>query len=124
MNDSCSPRKLEAGLAAAYSKSSVLKTSTMKSEPGLSTVITSADGVGSPSAAATALAASSGVSGSGSAAAADADAADSAETGTAGDRTSDAAPAAAPATAPFRKPRRLTRFFALAIRPLLMRHVL
>jgi hypothetical protein len=35
------PRKLEPGLAATYSKSSDLKTSTMKSPPGLSVVSTS-----------------------------------------------------------------------------------
>src|SRR5262245_56580969 len=36
--DSCSPRKLEPGFAAMYSKSSDLNTSTMKSDPGFSTV--------------------------------------------------------------------------------------
>src|SRR4030095_15670248 len=41
MKDSCRPRKLDAGFAAMYSKSSVLSTSTMKSEPGSSTVRTS-----------------------------------------------------------------------------------
>src|SRR6266850_4107864 len=33
MIDSCRPRKLEPGLAATYSKPSVLRTSTMKSDP-------------------------------------------------------------------------------------------
>src|SRR5258708_22930129 len=41
MIDSCSPRKLEPGLAEMYSKSRDLITSTMKSEPGRSVVSTS-----------------------------------------------------------------------------------
>src|SRR5882724_5446266 len=35
MSDSCSARKLDAGLQGRYLMSSVLMTSTMKSEPGL-----------------------------------------------------------------------------------------
>src|SRR5262245_34720622 len=42
MNDSCSPRKLDAGFAMTYSNPSVFSTSTMKSEPGFSTVSESA----------------------------------------------------------------------------------
>src|ERR1700733_4526592 len=41
MIDSCSPRKLEPGLAERYSKSRDLTTSTMKSEPGRFVVSTS-----------------------------------------------------------------------------------
>src|SRR5262245_56636908 len=39
MNDSCKPRKLDAGFATMCSKPSVFSTSTMKSEPGFATVI-------------------------------------------------------------------------------------
>src|SRR5687767_2515769 len=49
MNDSCSDRKLDPGLAATYSKPSDLNTSTMKSDPGRSVVITSTCATGSPS---------------------------------------------------------------------------
>src|SRR5450631_218917 len=41
MSDSCRARKLEPGLAQAYSKPSDFRTSTMKSEPGRSAVRTS-----------------------------------------------------------------------------------
>src|SRR5215470_11828897 len=47
MSDSCRPRKLEPGFAATYSKSSVFRTSTMKSPPGRSVVSTSTAGDGS-----------------------------------------------------------------------------
>src|SRR5262249_46452126 len=48
--DSCSARKLEPGLEAMYSKPRDLMTSTMKSEPAWSTVITSTlEGAGSAS---------------------------------------------------------------------------
>src|SRR5215471_8720299 len=43
MIDSCSERKLDPGLAAMYSKPRNLRTSTMKSDPGWSAVITSTD---------------------------------------------------------------------------------
>src|SRR5579871_514382 len=49
MMDSCSPRKLEPGLAKRYSKPSDLSTSTMKSEPGRSAVSTSTFAGGSVS---------------------------------------------------------------------------
>src|SRR5215470_15564056 len=47
MSDSCRPRKLEPGFAATYSRSSVFRTSTMKSPPGRSVVSTSTAGDGS-----------------------------------------------------------------------------
>src|SRR5262245_11818883 len=49
MIDSWIPRKLDPGLAATYSKSSDLITSTMKSPPGRSVVSTSTVGDGSVS---------------------------------------------------------------------------
>src|SRR5207237_3368111 len=76
----------------------VLKTSTMKSEPGLSTVRTSTSAAGGRDSAARILAAKVGVLGCEAACGA-------ASTGGA---TREAAPAAAPAAAPFRNPRRLT----------------
>src|SRR6266576_3583479 len=108
MNDSCSERKLEPGLAATYSKPSDLSTSTMKSEPGFSTVNTSPGETGSVSAANWAADGDGAVPRWGSAAARDTCCGSCApRTGTG--PTIAAAPAAALAAAPFRKPRRLTR---------------
>src|SRR5262245_4235102 len=96
MTDSCSPSKLEPGFAATYSKPSVLKTSTMKSEPGRSMMRDEMAG-GSPVSAANCAA-----DGSGAPDLVGADCAGSAATEGA------ATMAAAPAAAPLRKPRRST----------------
>src|SRR5580765_4354782 len=113
MNDSCSDRKLEPGLAATYSKPSDFSTSTMKSEPGFSTVrlsaATSVD-TGPVSAASWAAVGEGAAPRRGSAEARGtccccASCAPSTGTGP----TIAAAPAAALAAAPFKKPRRPKR---------------
>src|SRR5450830_1698500 len=98
MNDSCSERKLEPGLAAMYSKPSDLTTSTMKSDPGFSTVRTSTSWDSGSVSAANCLA-------EGDAAVPRGGVAGTCCAATTGP-TSAAAPAAAPTAAPFRKPPR------------------
>src|ERR1700733_15206749 len=97
MSDSWRLRKVLPGFAQRYSKFKVFKTSTMKSEPGRSTVTTSA-----------ALGASESGFSSGGGPAGRADGGDAAFTAcAAGVATS----AAVPAAAALRKSRRLTEFF-------------
>src|SRR5436190_9101536 len=111
MNDSCSERKLDPGLAATYSKPRDLSTSTMKSEPGFSTVrlstTTSAD-TGSVSAANWAAVGEGALPRRGSAAARGTCCGSCAPTTGTGP-TIAAAPAAALAAAHLRKPRRPKR---------------
>src|SRR5262245_19625057 len=118
MNDSWMPLKLEAGLDAMYSNPSVLITSTMKSEPGLSTRKTcSSGGKGSVSAAWIILAVSAGVIGGDTVApcpGSNGSALEGEACPLVG-RTIVAAPAAAPATAPLRNPRRPTCLSVVAM---------
>src|SRR5262245_48545610 len=110
MIDSCSARKVDPGLAAMYSIPSDLMTSSMKSDPGLSVVYTSARGGGGLVSAAARAALGSGVTCRAVCVAC-------AASGCAIDGF--ATNAAAPAAAPFKNPRRLTEaptpFFDLAI---------
>src|SRR2546423_290408 len=112
MNDSCSERKLEPGLAATYSKPSDLSTSTMKSDPGFSTVSTSTastPGETGPVSAANCAADGDGAVPRWGSTAARGPCCGSCAPRTGTGPTIAAAPAAALAAAPFRKPRRLTR---------------
>src|SRR6185503_7909100 len=106
MNDSCKPRKLDAGFATTCSKPSVFSTSTMKSEPGFSTVNESPSATSGAVSAASACAACDGDKG---AAGDGASAVDCAAAGTAG-------AASAAAAAPRKNLRRSTREGDFAIR--------
>src|SRR5262245_52889104 len=99
MNDSCKPRKLDAGFATMCSKPSVFSTSTMKSEPGFSTVIALLSAASGALSAASACAACDGDNGFG--AGGGASAVDCATAGTAG-------AASAAAAAPRKNLRRST----------------
>src|SRR6516162_1290651 len=100
MIDSCRARKLEAGIAAMYSKPRNFRTSTMKSAPGWSSVKTSTSVEGGSVSAANSLAVGK-----------------AAETAravcvcAASPKLGFVTRAAVLIAAPFKKPRRLTRFF-------------
>src|SRR5262245_29076080 len=103
MMDSCNPWKLEPGSVVMYSRFKVFSTSTMKSEPGRSTILASSAGGGPTSAASCAR---EGTTAAGRAGAASCAVAAGVF----------ATSAAAPAAAPFRKPRRFTDpFFDLVM---------